>query len=306
MFGSRTAIYSTFTARFICFKVGSRLWCQFMAKKTLPKTGEKIPAKSFHVSKTNMRADEPFGDSAEDKMLVSNLRRGRIVGPFKARPEGKGFGVYVGRRRFLGKKQAGAKEFIVGDDCLIEDVTDEEAREASLIENLEVLRKETDPIARAKGLNEIVSRSPVGLRGVARKWGIPPSLLSEYMKVLELSPRMQKALGDGHVFFTDALQIAKLKIAPNVQEDLAKVAETEGQEAFKRDLFRAAEGRLKRGIPKGVYDILRLTYNKSVPSERSFLENLNKLAQTKKMETDDCAKWALAEKVAEELRKLHA
>jgi ParB-like chromosome segregation protein Spo0J len=121
--------------------------------------------------------------------LIAQLRRGRIIGPFKARPEGDSYGVFVGRRRFLAKKEGGAKYFVVGADCLIEDVSDEEAREASLIENLEILRKEMNPITRAKTLNEVISFSAAGLRGTARRLGISASTLSPRLKVLELSPR---------------------------------------------------------------------------------------------------------------------
>jgi len=43
----------------------------------------------------------------EDRALIDQLRRGRIIEPFKARPEG--YGVVVGRRPFLAKKDVGAK-----------------------------------------------------------------------------------------------------------------------------------------------------------------------------------------------------
>ena len=40
---------------------------------------------------------------------------------------------------------------------------DEDAREALLIENLEILQKKTNPITRVKALKEIISLSTVGL-----------------------------------------------------------------------------------------------------------------------------------------------
>lgn len=111
-----------------------------MAKGELAKLGEQIPAGSFHVSELNVRAGHPFGESEEDRALIDQLRRGKIIGPFKGRLERDGYGVVVGRRRYLAKKETGAKFFVVGSDCLIEEMSDEEAREASLIENLSILR----------------------------------------------------------------------------------------------------------------------------------------------------------------------
>ena len=58
-----------------------------------------------------MRVEDVFGESDEDRALIENLRKGTIVHPFKARPEGNGYGVYVGRRRFLAKKAIGTKHF---------------------------------------------------------------------------------------------------------------------------------------------------------------------------------------------------
>ena len=117
----------------------------------MPDQGEEIPVERFHVSKLNVRAGEPFGQSEEDELLIHQLNRGKIVAAFKARPEEDGFGVFVGRRRFLAKKEAGTKSFVVGSDVVIEALNEEEAKEQSLIENLKILRKEMNPITRAMG-----------------------------------------------------------------------------------------------------------------------------------------------------------
>ena len=53
-----------------------------MAK--LPSAGEEIPVERFHVSRLNVRAGEPFGQSEEDQLLIHQLDRGKIVAAFKA------------------------------------------------------------------------------------------------------------------------------------------------------------------------------------------------------------------------------
>ena len=266
-----------------------------MFEKKLVEAGDRIPVEKFHVSPLNVRAGEPFGEGEEDQRLIAQLRRGKIIGPFKARPEGDGYGVFVGSRRFLAKKEGGAKYFAVGADCLIEDASDEDAREASLIENLEILRKEMNPITRAKTFNEIVSFSTVGLRGTARRLGIPASTLSEWMKVLELSPRMQEALAKGLLFYTDALMIARMKLGTDLQDKLAEVLETEGLNAFKKELARVSKGKMKRGAPKGVYIILRTTLDKRYKPDIELYEKLNELAEAKNMKLDEYCKRVLTE-----------
>lgn len=165
-----------------------------MEKRVLPKVGDKIPIDQFFVSETNMRADEPFGQTNEDQALIQHLSRTSVVQPFKARPEGDGYGVVVGRRRFLAVREAGLKELTVGKHVWIEELTDEEAMDASLKENLQEFQRAPDPVTRARAINTYLSRLTTGLAGLARAWGIPKSTLSDYLKVLQLNPAMQKVL----------------------------------------------------------------------------------------------------------------
>lgn len=255
-----------------------------MAKHGLTTLGDRISVDKFHVSRANVNYGEPFGDSEEDKKLIANLRAGKkIVQPFKARPEKDGFGVYVGRRRFLGKKEAGFKIFVVGDDCLIKDVSAEEAEEASWTENIREFQKGMNCITRAKRLNRMVSRSPGGLRTTARRMGMPASTLSEYMTVLQLTERMRQVLAKGLVTFSDGLRMVRMKLGEALQDDLAELLESEGLEAFKKELARVAAGKERRGIPAGVYDIDRLVWDRRNRNEMDRLKIVDKAAEKKGM-----------------------
>lgn len=265
-----------------------------MAKRELPKVGNRIPVEKFHVSPLNVRADEPFGESEEDQALIANLRRGRIIGPFKARPERNGYGVVVGRRRFLAKKATEAKSFVVGVDCLIEDMGEQEAREASLVENLDALRKSMNPIARAKQLNELIAHSTSSLRATAKRLGVPASNLSDWLKMLELTEKMQDAVAKGLLGYTDALKLARLHLGKAKQDELADVLETEGPDAFWSELAKVTVGR-RRGIPRGKYIILRATFDKRYKPDLELYEKLSKLAEAKGMKVDEYCKWVLTE-----------
>jgi len=268
-----------------------------MLKRELPKVGDKIPIEKFFVSKMNMRVDEPFGESEEDRLLVEHLRHSSVVQPFKARPEDEGYGVVVGRRRFLALKEAGLKEVTVGVHVWIEDMSDEEAMDASLKENLEEFHKTPDPVTRAKAIRAYLERLPTGLRGLARAWGIPHSTLSEYLKILELSPEMQKAVQKGTISFRDALAVARLELEEKQQTELAQTAEKEGVDAFKQELARAMEGKGKRGIPAGVYIVIRSIFDKRNEEELKYYEALQKLAQQNNMDVADYTKKVIIEHV---------
>jgi ParB-like chromosome segregation protein Spo0J len=258
---------------------------------SLPSLGEKIPVEKFHVSETNVNYGQPFGESQEDRNLIQNLRRGDIIHAFKARPEGKGFGVFVGRRRFLSKKTVGAKFFGVGTDCIIQEISDDDARVASWIENLKELRHTMNPLVRAKGLSQILSHSTTSLRGTAAMLGLSPSTLSEWLKILELSPKIQEAVGKDLLFYTDELHLARLNLGEAKQDELAEVLEKEGLDAFNKAVERISQGKgLKRGIPKDVYIILRVKFDKRYKPDVDLSEKIEKLAKNKNMDVDEYVK----------------
>jgi len=273
----------------------------------MPNVGDKIPIDLFYVSKTNMRVDDPFPQDAEDEALINHFTpiHARVVQPFKARPEDKegywklgmdpslavGFGVVVGRRRFLAMKMAGRlKEFTVGEHVIIEEMTDEEAMEASVKENLEDFHKTPDPVTRAKAINKYLSRLPTGLRGLARAWGMPHSTLSEYLMILNLNPAMQAMVKKGIVSFRDGLATARLRLGEDMQTRLAEVAETQGVDAFKKELAGLMAGRGKRGIPSGIYIVVRSTFDKRSKDDLRYYETLEKLAEKEGMKVADYVK----------------
>ncbi|NVM23798.1 MAG: ParB N-terminal domain-containing protein [Desulfobacterales bacterium] len=270
-----------------------------MEKHVLPKIGDKIPVEKFFVSKMNMRVDEPFGESKEDQALIKHFRgRAEIVQPFKARPEGDGYGAVVGRRRFLALKEAGRlKELTVGQHVLIAEMSDKEAMDASLKENLEEFHKTPDPISRAKAISAYLSRLPTGLRGLARSWGISHSTLSEYLKILDLNPAMQETVRKGQVSFRDGLATARLKLEDEVQTKLAKTAETQGVDTFKRELARHMAGKGKRGIPAGIYIVVRSIFDKRSRDDLRYYKTLEKLAKEKEIGVADYAKQVIVDHI---------
>jgi ParB/RepB/Spo0J family partition protein len=261
----------------------------------LPKFGERIPAERFHVSKLNVRVEEPFGESEEDKLLIENLRREKTVQPFKARPEEKGFGIYVGRRRFLAKCAVGTKAFVVGQDVLIDNVSDDEARESSLVENLTILREEMNPVLRARKVQDMIDFNMVGLRAVARKLGLAPSTLSQWTKILELTQPMQNAVEKRHILYKDALNVANLKPGEIQEQQLADAAEKGGRDGFVAEFEKLQTGHERRGIPPGKYEVDRILFERG--SEGWVCEGLDKLAKAKNMTREEYSKDVLTKHV---------
>lgn len=268
-----------------------------MTEKATPKIGEAIPITKFFVSKMNIRAEEQFGKTTEDFTLTQHLTKQDLVQPIIARPEGTRYGVIIGRRRFLAKKKAGAKKLVVGEDILIKQLDDNQALDESIRENLTMFRQELNPIARAKALRKLLETKNYSLRELARVWKVPLSNLSEWLRILELSPKMQDQVTKGSLYFTDALNIAHMKLPVEIQNKLAETLEKRGYDQFKTELAHLRSGKEKRGLPAGKYEVLRLTWNKTDKDEQELYQRLEQLAKVMKKTTEEAAKIIIRERL---------
>jgi len=128
------------------------------------------------------------------------------------------------------------------------------------------------------------------LRGTARRLGIPASNLSEWLKILELSPKMQEAVARELMGYTEAMKLARMRLGVELQDKLAEVLENEGVEVFWKELSRLSTDKMKRGIPKGVYEIDRIMWDKRNREEMGCHEIVRKVARAKGMKTPDYIK----------------
>lgn len=275
-----------------------------MAERKLPKIGDRIPIGKIHISETNMRHGQPFPQDPEDETLLANVRarmrrkeKETITELISLRPEGDGYGVYKGGRRFQAMKLAGANELVVGEDSIVRDVSDEEAADASWIENLEFLRKGVDPITRAEKLAERQAFSGLTLRQLATRDGVGVSTYSEWLTMERLSPKMKEVVRNRQILYTDGLELAKMELGTELQDKLAEVAAKEGREAFKEEVAKLPTARRKRGIPPGIYEITRITWDTRHKPDMELYEKLTKLAEAKEMKVDEYSKWILKEHV---------
>lgn len=259
----------------------------------LPKSGERIPIEHFHVSKMNIRFSEPFGETEADKTLIANVRIYGIVEPLLARPEGKGFGIYAGRRKYYASLTVGTKTFVVGQDCLIRNVSDEQAREQSLIDDLDVLREEMNPMVRARAVQDIIDSSMTGVRGVAKKLGVAIGTVSQWTAPLQLHRAMQDAVADGKIFFYDALQLVRMKPSESQEDRLVEVLEKGGRDAYLGEVQKLSTGVARRGIPKGKFAVVRYVYE--LAHEEVKYRQLEQLAKARNMQLDELTKWIVDE-----------
>ena len=233
---------------------------------------ETIPIDNIFVSDLNIRADEKFGEAPEDQALQENVRRAGVKQPITVRSRGEKYEVILGRRRFLSSKANGIKAV----ECVVRDEWDDrEALKASLIENMNNLQKPLDPITRAEALNRLISMSTKDMQGVARELGIAKSTMSEYLKILELGPKLKEQVRREVIPFKEAVHITRLKLGEDLQDSLAELAVTKGLDALKNEVERLKFGK-KRGAPRGLL-VIRLVFDHRNREDQNHYEALMKL-----------------------------
>lgn len=265
----------------------------------LPKAGDRVPAERFHVSEMNVRARRPFGETEKDKNLIESVRQNGFVDPMLARPEGGGFGVYAGARKYHSAMIIGYKAFVIGQDVLIRNVTDEQARLQSLIENLDpAYREEMNPIERADAIMDTIRTDVIGERAIAKRLGVAPSTLSQWVKVGELAPPMREVVAKGQIYFKDALNLARMNVGEIQQEKLAKAAETGGRDGYMATLEAIQAGHEKRGLPAGVYNAVKFMFDMNVVEEKGQYDNIEQQAKVRNMEKGEYSKLVMTNKKA--------
>lgn len=141
-----------------------------------------------------------------DELVVSIKEKGVLM-PILVREFGKGYEVIAGNRRFMASKEAGLKEIPVK----IVDMTDVEAREAQIVENLQ--REDVHPIDEGiayKGLIE-ASRPLYTVKDVALKVGKSESYVKQRLALTGLSEKCANALRDNKITLSQATLLSRIE-----------------------------------------------------------------------------------------------
>ena len=98
--------------------------------------------------------------------LAASIAEHGLLQPIAVRPRPMGgYSIVAGERRWRASRMAGLTEVPV----VIKDVSDEQAMELALVENLQ--REDLDPVEEAAGIRELMTRCDLTQEQAARKLG---------------------------------------------------------------------------------------------------------------------------------------
>jgi ParB family chromosome partitioning protein len=244
-----------------------------------------LPLAVLTESTTNPRR---IFENAALKELADSIRTQGILSPLLVRPlNGHGFEIVAGARRYRAAQIAEAATVPVR----IVNLTDAEALEAQLVENLQ--RSDVHPMEEANGFRALLNleEPKYSIDQIAAKTGKSPVYVAGRLKLTELSPVVVEAFYREEIGVGHALLLAKLQ--PDQQEHALAACFKEdwanGERKAKRILLPVRN--LQSWIEQNILLVLKLApFDKRdselVPSAGSCVDCLKRTGHNKLLFTD--------------------
>lgn len=153
-------------------------------------TLKEIELGSLVLSKTNPRH---VTDKVKDQELTESVKSNGVITPIKVRPVNNHFEVILGSRRFAAAKACGLKTI----PAVVEKLTDEQAMEQQVIENLQ--RDDLNPIDEARGFSEMIIKFKWTQKDLCTRVGKSEKYVSNAIRMLHLPEEIKKAINDGTI-----------------------------------------------------------------------------------------------------------
>lgn len=166
--------------------------------------------------------------------LVQTIREKGILSPVIVRSYGEGYQLISGERRWRAAKMAGLKHI----PAILREVSDREALEISLVENIQ--REDLTPLEEARAYKALLDLYGTTQEDLARRLGKDRSTISNSLRLLKLPLRAQEALENGDITAGHArciLAVPQEKQIPFLQAILAKGLSVRAAEALAREIL---------------------------------------------------------------------
>ncbi len=162
-----------------------------------------IPLDRIQVNPYQPRGQ--FEESALEE-LADSIRRHGIIQPITVRLTDKNtYQIISGERRVRAARMAGLKEI----PAYVRHTEDESLLELALIENIQ--RSDLNPIEIALAYQRMIEELGIRQEEVAQRVGKKRTTITNYLRLLQLSPAIQRAILDGHLSMGHARVLAGIK-----------------------------------------------------------------------------------------------
>ena len=159
--------------------------------KAKTKTAETANELSISAIKANQYQPRTSFDEKKLKELSESIKKHGVIQPVLVRQEGKSFELIAGERRLRASKLAGLKKI----PAIVAKITNTQSLEIAILENVQ--REDLNPLEVSKGYQRLREEFGYTQDQVAKSVGKPRSSIANSLRLLTLTPKVQKELERG-------------------------------------------------------------------------------------------------------------
>ena len=180
--------------------------------------------------------------------LMASIKEKGILEPILVRKKGNRFEIIAGERRCIAAKNIGLEKV----PCIEMNVSDNEAMELALIENMQ--RKNLDVFEEADGLKALSETYGYNHDQIAKKIGKARSTITEIIAISKIPKELRDLCSDFSIKSRGTLiEIAKQKNKDDMYRLITQVKQRELKREDTRDLSKQLKGQTQK-VDKYVYN----------------------------------------------------
>jgi ParB family chromosome partitioning protein len=207
-------------------------------------------------------------DSQAIDELAKSLQHQGVLQPVLVRKDGSRYRLIAGERRWRAAQKAGLREL----PALLREVTDQEAFELALVENLQ--REDLKPLELAEGYKRLIDERKWTQEQVADRVGKSRVSVANTLRVLQLPEEVKLQLKAG------ALDLGHAKALLGLQKASDMVSLARAVVAEKLSV-RETEARVREGKTQGPVSAKKKQAARQSPEARRMVEDLQRKLGTK-------------------------
>ncbi|NLM13229.1 MAG: ParB/RepB/Spo0J family partition protein [Epulopiscium sp.] len=182
------------------------------------------------INEIEPNKEQPRKNFDEEKMeeLSQSIKEHGIIQPLIVKKQGNFYVIVAGERRWRAARMAGLDEVPV----IIQDYSNDEVMEISLIENLQ--RQDLNPIEEAKAFETLINAFSLKQEEVAKRVGKSRSAIANTLRLLQLDESIQELLIEGRIsegharaLLTLPKKADQILVVDKILKDNISVRETE-------------------------------------------------------------------------------
>lgn len=158
-------------------------------------TTDTTASQTLRISEIEPNRSQPRKNFDDETIsaLADSIKQHGILQPLLVRPYGSGYQIVAGERRWRAARMLGMSEVPVQ----IKELTDSEAMQIALIENLQ--RENLNPIEEAQGYFELTENFGMTQEEISKTVGRSRSAIANAMRLLSLPEEVRTMLEDGEL-----------------------------------------------------------------------------------------------------------